>query len=214
MKRSAFGRLAPFVVLFLIAACGGDSNETPSSPTSPSPSPSPSPSTCNTTASGVPQQVTSRGGAFSFNVSSAGNCTWTARTDAQWASVSPGSGTGNATLTLQFLETASTDSRTLNLSINTQNYRIVQQGVGCVYTLNIPTTTLGNDGGPWEFGLTTAAGCSWSVTSNEGWITIGTPNGSGSGPIRFTVAKNTGPTRQAIVTMAGQQVTFTQASGN
>jgi len=128
--------------------------------------------------------------------------------------VSPGSGVGNAALTLQFLETASTDSRTLTLSINTQSYRIVQQGVACVYTLNIPTTTLGNDGGPWEFGLTTAAGCSWAVTTGEGWITIQTPSGSGSGPIRFTVAKNTGPTRQAVVTMAGQQVTFTQSSGN
>jgi hypothetical protein len=114
---------------------------------------------------------------------------------------------------LQILETTLSDSRTLMLTINTQTYRVVQEGVRCVYTLNIPTTTLGNDGGAWEFGLTTATGCSWTVTTTEGWITIQTPSGTGSGPIRFTVAKNTGPARQATLTIAGQQVTLTQAAG-
>src|SRR5262245_22131116 len=166
MTRSTFGRLVPFTLLFLIVACSNDNNGTPSSP-SPTPSPSPSPSTCSTSASGVPGQVTSRGGSFAFNVTTAANCTWTARTDVQWASVSPGSGTGNAPAVLQILETSANDSRTVNLIINTQSYRITQQGVSCVYTLNIPTTTLGNDGGAWEFGLTTASGCSWTVTTAE-----------------------------------------------
>jgi all-beta uncharacterized protein/BACON domain-containing protein len=190
MMRSAFRRLAPFTLLLLVVACGNDENGSPNSP-SPTPSPSPSPSTCSTTATGIPGQITSRGGAFAFNLTAAGNCTWTIRSDAQWASVSPGSGTGNATPVIQ-----------------------VQEGVRCVYTLDIPTTQIGNDGGLAELGLTTASGCSWTVTSNEGWITVVTASGSGSGPIRLNVAKNTGAVRQAIVTIAGQQVTFTQARGN
>jgi BACON domain-containing protein len=215
MMRSAFGRFVPFaMLLLLVGACSNnnnnDSNGTPS-PTGPSPTPSPS--TCSTTATGVPGQVTSRGGSFTFNLTSAGNCTWTARTDVQWANVNPGSGTGNGTLVLQVLETTQNDSRTLNISINTQSYRVVQEGVRCVYTLNIPTTDVGNDGGTAEMGLTTPTGCSWTVTSNEGWITVLTPSGSGSGPIRLGIAKNTGPLRQAIVTIAGQQITFTQARG-
>ena len=214
MMRSAFRRLAPFTLLLLVVACGNDENgSSPNSP-SPTPSPSPSPSTCSTTATGIPGQITSRGGSFAFNLTAAGNCTWTIRSDAQWASVSPGSGTGNATPVIQVQETAANDSRTLNLTINTQSYRILQEGVRCVYTLDIPTTQIGNDGGLAELGLTTASGCSWTVTSNEGWITVVTASGSGSGPIRLNVAKNTGAVRQAIVTIAGQQVTFTQARGN
>jgi len=51
------------------------------------------------------------------------------------------------------------------------------------------------------------------VTSNDGWITVLTPNGSGSGAIRLSIARNTGAARQAIVTIAGQQITFSQARG-
>lgn len=213
MMRSAFGRLVPFTLLFLITACGsgnGD-NVTPSSPTAPSAQPSPS--TCTASTSGVPAQVTSRGGTFAINVTTASNCTWTARTDVQWASVSPGSGSGNATLALQISETAQNDSRTLTLTVNTQTYRVVQEGVRCVYTLDIPTLQFVNDGGLVEFGLTTSAGCSWAVTTGESWITVVTPNGVGSGTIRLNIARNTGPVRQGVVTIAGQQVTFTQARG-
>ena len=132
----------------------------------------------------------------------------------QWASVSPGSGTGSATPVLQVLESAQNDSRTLTLTVNTQAYRVVQEGVRCVYTLDIPTLQVGNDGGLVEFGLTTSTGCSWAVTTGESWISVVTPNGVGSGPIRLNIAKNTGPVRQGVVTIAGQQVTFTQARGN
>jgi hypothetical protein len=51
------------------------------------------------------------------------------------------------------------------------------------------------------------------VTTTAGWITVVTPSGVGSGLIRLNIAKNTGPARQAVVTLAGQQVTFTQVAG-
>jgi hypothetical protein len=214
MMRSAFRRLAPLTLLLLVVACGKDETGSPSpNAPSPTPSPSPSPSTCSTTATGIPGQVASRGGSFAFNLTAAGNCQWTIRSDSLWASVAPGSGTGNATPVIQVQETILTDSRTFNLTINTQSYRIVQEGVRCVYTLDIPTTSVGNDGGVLELGLTTAGGCSWTVTSNDGWITVLTPNGSGSGAIRLNIARNTGAARQAIVTIAGQQITFSQARG-
>jgi hypothetical protein len=114
---------------------------------------------------------------------------------------------------LQVLENSSTDPRTITLTINTQAYRVVQEGVRCLYTLDIQSTQLGNDGGILEIGLTTATGCSWTVTTTAGWITVVTPSGVGSGLIRLNIAKNTGPARQAVVTLAGQQVTFTQVAG-
>ena len=58
------------------------------------------------------------------------------------------------------------------------------------------------------------AGCAWTATSNDGWITINSgSNGTGNGIVNYSVAENTGPvSRNGTMTIAGQTFTVTQAA--
>jgi hypothetical protein len=61
--------------------------------------------------------------------------------------------------------------------------------------------------------VTAAAGCQWTATSNQSWITIAQgATGSGNGTVRLTVQQNTGVLRSGTVTVAGQTVTVSQAA--
>jgi hypothetical protein len=102
----------------------------------------------------------------------------------------------------------------LTVTVNNQAFRITQNGVGCVYTVNPVALEVADQGGQLSFTLNTMAGCSWTAASSVGWITISTPSGSGGGSIILQVASNVGgDVRQGFVTVAGQRVTITQRRG-
>ncbi|MGC4049822.1 MAG: BACON domain-containing carbohydrate-binding protein [Paludibaculum sp.] len=53
--------------------------------------------------------------------------------------------------------------------------------------------------------------CGWTATSDSDWLQIGTPFGSDSGNLRFSVAANTGPaTREGRIFINGTPVRFVQ----
>lgn len=155
-----------------------------------------------------------RGGVFTFGVTTGATCSWTARSDVTWADVSPGSGTGTGRPLLQVGEHTRLDSRTLTVTVNTQAFRITQNGVGCVYTVTPMALEVADQGGQISFTLNTMAGCAWTAASGVGWITVSTPSGSGGGSIILQVASNAGgDVRQGFVTVAGQRVNITQRRG-
>ncbi|HEY7191028.1 MAG TPA: BACON domain-containing carbohydrate-binding protein [Vicinamibacterales bacterium] len=62
--------------------------------------------------------------------------------------------------------------------------------------------------------MTASAGCAWTATSNESWIAITSgANGTGNGPVAFSVAANTGGARTGTATIASQTFTVNQAAG-
>jgi hypothetical protein len=62
--------------------------------------------------------------------------------------------------------------------------------------------------------VTTTAGCNWTATSNDSWITVTSgANGSGNGTVSYSVQANTGPARTGTITAGGQTFTVNQASG-
>jgi uncharacterized protein (TIGR03437 family) len=75
----------------------------------------------------------------------------------------------------------------------------------CSYTLTPTSQSFAATAATGEVTVTTDAECPWTATSNAPWLTItsGT-NEAGNGRVTYTVAANTGPARDAIVTVAAQ----------
>ena len=155
-----------------------------------------------------------RGGAFTFGVTIAAGCAWTARTDVDWADVSPGSGEGNGRPLLQVGDHTRLDTRTLTVVVNNRPFPITQAGAGCVYTVDTTSFDVADEGGQLSFTLNTMNGCAWTAASSVDWITLRTPSGSGGGTFFFNVASNRGgDPRQGLITIAGQRVNIAQRRG-
>ena len=61
--------------------------------------------------------------------------------------------------------------------------------------------------------VTTPPGCFWYSAKSDPWVTFGaTTSGYGNGTVTYTLVPNSGPARAAAVSVAGQRLTFRQAS--
>jgi hypothetical protein len=70
------------------------------------------------------------------------------------------------------------------------------------------------NGGTRAVNVTTTAGCEWSASSTQPWLTITAgSSGTGSGTVTFSAAALTGPSRSGALVVAGQTVTVSQANG-
>jgi hypothetical protein len=87
--------------------------------------------------------------------------------------------------------------------------------IACSYSVSSAGNTFGPGGGSGAVSVTASFGCSWTASINGGsgdWIRISSGSmGSGDGVVDYTVlANNTGNTRTATLTVAGQAFTVTQ----
>jgi hypothetical protein len=148
--------------------------------------------------------VGANGGAgTTITISTSAGCAWTATSQAFWATLtSPASGTGAGTV--KFTVAANTDAaRTSTLTIAGQTFTI-SQASGCTYSINPQELKIGDKGGPGEVAVSAGAGCSWTATSNESWITITQgAAGNGTGTVRFNVEANS-KARSGTLTIAGR----------
>ena len=82
----------------------------------------------------------------------------------------------------------------------------------CTFSLSASSLSVTAGGGPNSIGVVTAARCSWTATSDRGWmsITSGT-SGTGSGSVTIDLSANTGDaTRAGTLTIAGLAVAVLQ----
>jgi hypothetical protein len=107
-------------------------------------------------------------------------------------------------------ENSNRDARTVTVTVSGQSARVTQSAVDCSYTLGDTSLDASGDGGGASIRMTTMDGCAWTATANEGWVTVLTPSGTGSGSIRLEIAPNYGALRRAFLTIAGQRVDITQ----
>jgi len=161
----------------------------------------------SSSATSLPQA----GGTGSVDVhASSPLCTWTAASDATWISVtSNASGKGSATVGFTVASTTG-PPRTGTLTIAGIRFAVTQSE-GCAYVVSPSAIAAGTGGGPFTVTVTTSAGCPWTASSNQPWITIASDASSnGAGTVSFNVASATGPPRSGTLTVAGQTVTVTQ----
>ncbi len=81
----------------------------------------------------------------------------------------------------------------------------------CSFTITPLNASFSASGGSGNVAITTQTGCNWSTSANISWITVASGSGSGSGTMAYTVASNTGASRTASLTIAGNVFTVAQA---
>jgi uncharacterized protein (TIGR03437 family) len=95
------------------------------------------------------------------------------------------------------------DSQTANFTV-----------AACTYALNATTRNVAAGASTNNVAVTTGAACGWTAESQASWVTITSgATGNGSRTINFNIAANTGQARTGLLTVAGQTVTITQATG-
>ena len=167
----------------------------------------------------------------SIAVSTHGDCRWTARSTAEWITITAGvDGSGNGTVRYRVASNGGA-ARTGTVTIGDRTHTVTQQNAAaepappapappsppppppCTYSIT-PTSqaipAAGGSGGPVT--VTTAAHCSWTARSNVSWMTITSgATGTGNGSVGFTAPlNNSGAPRIGSLTIAGHTFTVSQ----
>ena len=149
---------------------------------------------------------------MTVGVTVAAGCPWTVTSNAGWITrTSPANGTGSFVLALS-VAANSGGPRTGTVSVGGVVFTVNQDG-NCTFDVK-PTRFRGVDS-IGQTGLrvdvSAPAGCAWTATSQASWITITSgATGTGSGPVLFSVAANTGDKRSGTLTVAGRTVVVDQ----
>ena len=153
----------------------------------------------------------------SFSMTAPSSCSWSAgSSDTTWLQVTGGAtGSGNGTVT--FTVSANTGpARSATITAGGQTFT-ASQASGCTISLSsssqdVPATGL--DKG--SFGVNTAAGCTWTATTAEGWIHITTgSSGTGPGTVEFSVDANPGSgSRNGKIAVGAQVFEIKQSGAN
>jgi len=85
----------------------------------------------------------------------------------------------------------------------------------CTFALSTTALSIASTGASASVGVTTNSGCAWTASSGASFVTITSgASQSGTGTVAVAIAENTGDTRTATLTVAGQPVTVTQAASD
>jgi hypothetical protein len=184
------------------------------------------------------QTVNSTAGAANVAVSTLNGCTWNAKSNASWITITSGAqGNGNGSVALS-IAANSGGPRTGTVTIADQTHTITQQdgtqppvpappapgppappgpppSPTCTYSIAPNNESIAAAGGAGTaIAVTASAGsCTWNAISNASWITVTAgASGAGSGSVGFTVAANSGAARSGTMTIASQTFTVNQAA--
>ena len=147
-------------------------------------------------------------------VSTAAGCAWSARSNEGWITLGSGAN-GNGPGVVTFSAAANNAmARNGTLTIAGQSFT-VNQASACTFSINPTELSINEEGGPGTVAVSAGAGCGWTASSNDSWITItGGSSGSGNGTVRFDVASTNGKKRDGTLTIAGRTFKVDQNKKN
>lgn len=200
-------RLLVGSVLLLCAAVSPGCEK--DSPTEPSPPP------CTYTLSSTSLSFGSEGGSRSVTVSTGSTCSWTARADSSWLSITSGaSGTGGGVVTVSAEANAGTSTRTGALTIADQPVQVNQEAeplAECTYDIAPANASVGKEGGTGSFAVTAPSHCQWTAASGAPWVVVTGGQGTGNGTVAYSVERNTNTAgREAAIAVADRVFAVTQ----
>ena len=173
---------------------------------------------CAYSISPASQSFNSSGGPGSISVTtSETTCSWSASEGVDWIDITSGSsGIGNGTVTYTVSANTTGSSRAAVITVAGQTHTVTQEPPvpgGCVDSLSPSSRSFNSSGGPGSISVTAPTDCSWSASEGVDWIDITSgSSGIGNGTVTYTVSANTtGSSRTAVITVAGQTHTVTQA---
>ena len=196
-----FSGISTVVVILCGLLAGGCNSSTTSNAAAPTPV------RCVLTLSGTPPVVESGGGTGTVALTINRECTWSAKPEVEWISVSPANGQGESQVSFSVARNQQPIDRKGAIVINEQRFEVTQRAA-CVFTLSPTEATAGARGERLQVTVTAAAGCAWQAVSQASWITISAgASGTGPGTVALDVSANGGDERTGDVRIAG--VTFT-----
>jgi len=156
------------------------------------------------------------GGAGSINIiTNGGNCSWSTSSGVSWASVSPPSGTGSGSVNVTAVSNAaSAVGRGGSVTVAGTSVTISQAGTNCTgqYSLASLMGSVPASGGNGTVGVMAPGACTWSASSQAGWLTITSSGTAGNSSVQFTAAPNVSAIPQVgTLTIAGITYTVAQA---
>jgi hypothetical protein len=151
---------------------------------------------------------------------SASTCVWTSQPAVPWITIQGSAGgTGSGRVRYNVAPNPDTTARTGTLTVAGTVVTITQAAAvtppePCTFTAAPTTASLPAAGGTGQVTVTASAStCTWSASSNDGWITLQGGSGTGNGTVGYTVAAQTATTpRTGTLIVAGTTVTITQAA--
>jgi hypothetical protein len=171
---------------------------------------------CSYSINPTSTSIAASGGTGSVGVTTTAGCAWTAVSNAAWITVTSGSsGTGSGSVGYSVANNASTSQRTGTITIAGQTFTVTQAGTtpSCTYSIAPTSVSVVAGGGTGSVSVTTQAGCNWTATSNDAWITVTSgSSGTGSGTVNYSVAANSGAARSGTITIAGLTFSVSQSA--
>jgi Putative binding domain, N-terminal/Viral BACON domain len=164
---------------------------------------------------GTPGAVAATGGSGKFSVTTQPECSWTASSAVNWiSSVSPGSGQGTLDVEFRVAPNEGSSTREGDIVVNESRVR-VSQSAPCRYSVSPANQGMSASAGTGSVSVTITSGsdCSWSASSDSGWLTLtGSTSGRSNATVSFSVPANGNTERTGSIIVAGQRATVTQAA--
>ncbi len=154
------------------------------------------------------------GGTGSVSVTYAAGCGWRVANVPSWVTITSGTqGEGSAAVTYSVAENTTSLGRGATLSIADNPFMVNQPANPCANTTLSPASqSFGYAGGSGSMTLSAGASCAWTVSGVPQWVTLAVSSGTGSASISYTVATNPGAARSATMSIAGRNITVSQAA--
>ena len=193
-----------FVVALVAAGCGTSSTTTTG----------PSLDRCAITVVNSMSSAGASGGTGRLAVTAGRECTWSVTSNAGWITPRPPvGGQGDGGVEFVVAANPSPEARRGSLTVGGQTFEIAQEGLACQFALQPGSQNMDADGGSGSFTVEAPEGCNWTPASTDDWITITNGGGrSGNGSVSFTVARNTGATREGTIRVGSQTFTISQSA--
>lgn len=167
---------------------------------------------CTVTVTPLTLSVTAQAGSANVVLTTPGGCpSWTATSNAPWATVGTASGTGSATIAVSYQVHTGTASRSATITVGGQTVALAQASASSVSpgTFALPATASGTT----AIAVTALAGWAWQATTSTSWITLGTSSGTGNGTATFTIAANPdGTARTGSIAIGEHTIGVAQAA--
>ena len=144
------------------------------------------------------------------------DCVWTAVSNVPWVTLSPATGTGNATIQAVAAFNTTTGSLAGTATIGGQNIGLTESaGVPCSFAVSSNALLFPTSGGGLNVTVVAnAPSCTWTATSNSPLVTVTPASGTGSSPVTVSLGSNTsGAPLNATVVLAGATVQVNQQGG-
>ena len=165
---------------------------------------------CSIALAGPVPTVEGAGGTGRLNVTVNRECTWSAKSEVEWITVTPDAGQGDAELNYRVAANPSGAQRKGAVVVNEQRAEVTQ-AAACIFTVAPQQAVASANEEQLTITVSAPVGCAWTAASQANWISVSSgATGSGSGSTNVLVAANTGPPRTGTVLIAGVTYTIDQ----